>query len=159
MTVEVRTALRSDADQMAELINRIISIGGTTAYREAFDGEKIISEFIGPELAICCHVAVVDGKVCGFQALLWADPSWPGEVRLPADWALIATYVDPQTHGKGIGRALFARTAAAARDAGASAIDATIRKENTGGLSYYARMGFVDYRSDEETVSKRYEPL
>ncbi|WP_306140924.1 GNAT family N-acetyltransferase [Roseibium sp. MMSF_3412] len=159
MTVDVRAALPSHADQMAELINRIITIGGTTAYRAPFDREKIVSEFIAPELAICCHVAIESGKVCGFQALLWADPTWPGEHRLPADWALIATYVDPEAHGKGIGRALFARTAAAARDAGASTIDATIRKENTGGLSYYARMGFVDYRSDDETVSKRYKPV
>lgn len=143
---------------MADLINRIIAIGGTTAYSASFDGGKIISEFIGPELAICCHVAVENGKVCGFQALLWADPSWPGDDRLPADWALIATYVDPEAHGKGIGRALFACTEAAARDAGVSAIDATIRKENAGGLSYYARMGFVDYRSSGETVSKSYKP-
>lgn len=159
MTVDVRTALRSDADQMADLINRIISIGGTTAYRTPFDVEKIIGEFIGPELAICCHVAVEAGTVCGFQALFWSDPSWPGEDSLPSDWAVIATYVDPETHGKGIGRALFSRTAAAAGDAGVRAIDATIRKENAGGLSYYARMGFEDYRSGEETVSKRYTPV
>jgi len=158
LTVGVRTALLSDADQMAALINRIISIGGTTAYRAPFDSGKIISEFIAPELAICCHVAVEDEHVYGFQALLWADPSWPGEDRLPDDWGLIATYVDPKAHGKGIGRALFNRTAEAARDAGVSAIDATIRKENTGGLSYYARMGFVDYRSGGETVSKSYRP-
>lgn len=159
MTVDVRTALKSDADQMAELINRIIAIGGTTAYRGPFDGRKIVSEFIGPELAICCHVAVETGTVCGFQALLWSDPSWPGEDSLPSDWAVIATYVDPETHGKGIGRALFTRTAAAAGDAGVRAIDATIRKENAGGLSYYARMGFEDYRSGEETVSKKYTPV
>ncbi|WP_434053232.1 MAG: GNAT family N-acetyltransferase [Roseibium sp.] len=159
MTVDARHALQSDADQMAELINRIIAIGGTTAYRAAFDSEKIVSEFIGPELAICCHVAVEDGEICGFQALLWADPSWPGEDKLPSDWAVIATYVDPDMHGKGIGRTLFTRTAAAAQEAGVTAIDATIRKENTGGLSYYSRMGFVDYRTGAETVSKIYRPV
>jgi ribosomal protein S18 acetylase RimI-like enzyme len=62
-------------------------------------------------------------------------------------------------HGKGVGRTLFTRTAAAAQEAGVSAIDATIRKENTGGLSYYSRMGFVDYRTGEETISKRFVPV
>ncbi len=159
MTIEIRAAWQSDAGQMADLINRIISIGGSTAYRTQFDTDKIVSEFISPELSICCHVAVDAGRVCGFQALLWADPSWHGEDRLPSDWAVIATYVDPETHGKGIGRALFSSTDAAARAADVVAIDATIRKENAGGLSYYARMGFVDYRSGDETISKRYKPL
>ncbi|WP_299480216.1 GNAT family N-acetyltransferase [uncultured Roseibium sp.] len=158
MSIEVRAASPQDADEMAALLNRIIAIGGTTAYRDRFDTKKIMSEFIAPELAIACHIAVEDQKVCGFQALLWCDPTWPGENRLPADWAVIATYVDPEIHGKGIGRALFESTAEAARKAGVSFIDATIRKENTGGIAYYSRMGFEDYRSSDETVSKRFAP-
>ena len=157
MSLEVRGALPQDADEMAVLLNRIIAIGGTTAYRDRFDNKKIMSEFIAPEPAISCQVAVEDQKICGFQALLWCDPTWPGENRLPADWAVIATYVDPEIHGKGIGRALFASTAASATKAGVSFIDATIRRENTGGIAYYSRMGFEDYRSTDEAVSKRYQ--
>lgn len=34
-------------------------------------------------------------------------------------------------------------------------IDATIRRENAGGLAYYAALGFEDYRDGPETLSKR----
>lgn len=158
MSIEVRPALPEDADGVAELLNRIIAIGGTTAYRQNFDGAKILSEFMPARLGLCCHVAIDDQKICGFQALLWCDPDWPGDHKLPSDWAVIATYVDPDIHGKGIGRALFDCTCEAAGKAGVSYIDATIRKENTGGIAYYSRMGFVDYRDSDEAISKRFAP-
>ncbi|HEX7850799.1 MAG TPA: GNAT family N-acetyltransferase, partial [Sphingomonas sp.] len=46
---------------------------------------------------------------------------------------------------RGIGSALFAATRAAAIAAGLKAINATIRADNTGGLTFYAKMGFADY--------------
>jgi ribosomal protein S18 acetylase RimI-like enzyme len=49
-----------------------------------------------------------------------------------------------QTRG-GVGSALFEETKKAARAAGVRTIDATIRADNTGGLAFYTRMGFVDY--------------
>lgn len=156
MPIEVRSASPHDAEAMAELLNRIISAGGTTAYRQPFDGAGIVSEFIEPKLGICCHIASDELGICGFQALLWCDPDWTGPDKLPSDWAVIATYVDPDRHGKGVGRALFGCTSVAAKNAGVSYIDATIRRENTGGLGYYSRMGFVDYRSGSESVSKRF---
>lgn len=78
-----------------------------------------------------------------------------GPDHLPSDWAVIATYVALDQQGRGIGRKLLAATLAAAREAGVSNIDATIRAENTGGLAYYSRMGFVDYRMSDETISKK----
>jgi len=158
LPIEIRTASTQDADNMALLINRIISIGGTTGYREPFDAQKIRSEFLPPNLGICCHVAVDEQGCRGFQALLWCDPEWEGDHKLPADWAVIATYVDPDAHGQGIGRKLFERTAAAATHAGVRFIDATIRRENSGGLGYYGSMGFAEYRSTDEAVSKRFAP-
>ncbi len=37
-------------------------------------------------------------------------------------------------------------------------IDATIRRENAGGLAYYSRQGFVDYWSDDTVIAKRRTP-
>jgi len=37
--------------------------------------------------------------------------TWPGEDRLPADRAVVATYVGRQAHRRGVGRARFAATA------------------------------------------------
>lgn len=158
MTIAVRPATGEDASAMAELINAIIRRGGTTGYRDPFNEQKIRDVFVSPPLAIACHIAEQEGRLVGFQALEWCDPDWPGEDALPSDWAVIATYVDQTCHGAGIGRALFTATRAAACKAGAVYIDATIRKENAGGQAYYEAMGFVDYRSSSEAVSKRLAP-
>ena len=156
MNIIVRQACVSDADAMAALLNDIIARGGTTAYRDAFNAQRIIATFISPQHRICCNCASEADQILGFQALEWADPVWPGPYPLPADWAVIATYVVPTRHRGGIGQKLFAATLAAARASGVCQIDATIRLENLGGRSYYSRLGFVDYRCSEETVSKRF---
>lgn len=158
MPMDVRIASPRDAGPMAQLINEIIAIGGTTAHRRPFDEHRILDEFIAAKRGICCFVAVDDAQILGFQALEWCDPDWPGEDRLPADWAVIGTYVAPGAHGRGIGRALFLETAKAAKAAGVRFIDATIRKENEGGRAFYAGIGFVDYRTGDESVSKRFAP-
>jgi GNAT superfamily N-acetyltransferase len=143
---------------MAALINAIIERGGTTAFRTPFDAAKIRATFIAPPLGIACTVAADGPALLGFQALEWCDPDWPGEDRLPADWAVVATYVAPGRQGRGVGRALFAVTREAARRAEVRAIDATIRRENAGGLAYYGAMGFVPYREASDAVSKRFDP-
>jgi ribosomal protein S18 acetylase RimI-like enzyme len=158
MTLTVRRAQEKDMGSMADILNEIIEIGGTTAYRDKFDRQRVEKEFMPARLGISCFVALNGTKVLGFQALLWSDPDWPGDDRLPEDWAVIATYVDPTTQKGGIGRALFAETSQAAKEAGVRFIDATIRKENTGGQRYYQGLGFSDYRSGANSVSKKFAP-
>jgi len=142
---------------MAELLNALIARGGSTAYRQPFDADRLAATFIAPERGICCFCAENGGAVVGFQSLEWVDPDWPGPDRLPADWAIISTYVALGRHGQGIGRRLFGATIGTARAAGVRHIDATIRRENSFGLGYYAGIGFRDYRAGEETVSKVFE--
>lgn len=144
---------------MAEILNEIIEKGGTTAYRDKFDHRRIREEFMPAKLGISCFVALSGSEVVGFQALLWCDPDWPGDNALPEDWAVIATYVDPTTQKGGIGRALFKESSRAAKDAGVRFIDATIRRENKGGQRYYQGLGFSDYRSDANSVSKKFAPV
>ena len=158
MSLVIRAARRGDAKAMARVLNEIIEIGGTTAHRGAFDGQAIVRDFIAAKFGICCFVAVKGPQLCGFQALEWCDPDWPGDDPLPADWAVIATYVNPRHHRRGVGRGLFEQTVAVAKAAGVRVIDATIRKENHGGQAFYGGIGFQDYRSGPETVSKRFVP-
>ncbi len=127
---------------MAELINTIIAIGGTTAYEEPFDAASMDAAYISlPEL-VSCFVAEADGELVGFQGLMRSfDPDDP----LPDGWATIGTFARVGLTQRGVGGALFTQTLAAAREAGISVIDATIRADNAGGLAFYARQGFVDY--------------
>jgi len=158
MNVVVRAAQDEDADHMASILNEIVSIGGLTSHEGHFDGARIRREFISPQRGISCFVAVVGSAVRGFQSLEWSDPDWPGEDRLPADWALISTYVKPGHHRLGIGRALFERTVAAAAIAGVCFIVANIRLKNAGAQTFYDRLGFEDDKRSAHAVSKYFSP-
>ena len=51
---------------------------------------------------------------------------------------------------KGIGAGLFALTCDLLRNAGLTQIIASVRADNAPGLSYYARIGFVDIGHDPD---------
>jgi L-amino acid N-acyltransferase YncA len=145
MNIETRPARPEDAPAMCALLNEIIAVGGTTAYQTPFDVARMTADYIAKKNLIATTVAH-DGKaLVGFQALSWPEPDNAGADRLPPDWAYIATFVKGGITGRGIGKALFAVTRPAARAAGATAIDATIRADNAGGLRYYSAIGFEDY--------------
>lgn len=137
----VRPATPSDAPAMTALQNEIIAIGGTTAYQQPRQEHELREDYITAPEAICCHVALDEGGLIGFQAV----GRWPG---LPEGWADIGTFVSPSRQRSGAGAALFAATVRAARAAGIITLNATIRADNVPGLGYYARRGFIDYGSD-----------
>ena len=138
----IRTASPSDASDMTTLLNAIIAIGGSTAHQTPFDNAVMLTHYIAPPALVCCHVAQDAGKVIGFQWLGWPhDPKDP----MPKGWAIIASFVAPEAAGKGVGQSLFAATKKAAKLAGATTIDATIRADNVAGLRYYGGLGFQTY--------------
>lgn len=157
MTVKLRQAEPSDAPAMIDLINPIIRAGGTTAFTEPFDKTSISQAYLDNPFLISLWLAEEQGQLMGFQSLEWCDPDWPGDGKLPPDWAAIGTFVRQCAHGKGVGRKLFAATLESAKQAKPTAIDATIKTYNTGGLAYYSAMGFQDYRQIDDKISKKYE--
>lgn len=126
---------------MAALLNEIIEIGGTTAYETPFTREAMEVEYITSPGVMSCFVAEDGEQLLGFQGLFSPNDDDPAR----SDWGYIATFADVRSTGRGVGRKLLAATIAAARDAGVSTIDATIRADNTSGLGFYERMGFRDY--------------
>lgn len=136
----VRPARLEDAPALCELLNAIIRIGGTTAHETPLEVETFAGQFLRGAGCLGCLVAedASGGPSLGFQALERHD-------GLPEGWADIATFARPEPKRPGVGRALFAATAERARGLGLTAINATIRADNAGGLAYYARMGFQDY--------------
>lgn len=138
----IRSATADDAADMTALLNQIITAGGTTAHQRPFDKERMLGHYIAPPDLVCCYVAEVAGRVMGFQCLVWPDPD---QGKMPDGWALIASFVAPEAAGQGIGQQLFEATRVAAKQAGVSTIDATIRADNTAGLRYYGGLGFGDY--------------
>lgn len=139
MTVTTRPARPDDAPAMADLINALIARGGTTAHQRPFDAEEMLHHYIAPPDNVSCTVALTGGAIAGFQSVV------TGAGRLPEGWGEIGTFVALGMQGRGVGKALFAATRAAARATGLRWIDATIRADNDGGLAYYAGLGFRDY--------------
>lgn len=139
MNLAVRPITADDVPQACALLNRIIRIGGTTAFEVEVGEEAFAAMFVTGEDLIACHV-VLDpaGQVAGFQ--------WIGRnAKLADDCADIATFARGDSPVRGAGRAMFAATSAFAKQAGYAWINATIRADNVAGLGYYAKMGFVDY--------------
>lgn len=160
MTLHVRPAGRLDCRAMAELLNQIITRGGTTALTTPVTGDELSGWMTGSDAA-AWHVAETEaGELLGFQ---WIAPN----PNLPPEACDIATFVQVGQTGLGIGSRLFEATRKAAKAHGYAWINATIRADNTGGLTYYQSRGFEDYTRlprvtlDDGTVvakiCKRYE--
>jgi L-amino acid N-acyltransferase YncA len=133
----VRRAAPFDLGTMAGLLNAIIARGGTTAMVNPVTPDDIASWIAAP--AAVFHVAEAAGRIAGFQ---WIEP----HDDLPPEACDIATFVQPERSGMGIGSALFAATEPAARRLGYRWINATIRADNDGGLAYYQSRGFRDWQ-------------
>lgn len=140
--VQVRPVAEADAPELAELLNAIIARGGTTALEEPFTPARLAETYLtGPDVLSCVVAVEPGGRLAGFQTLGHAP-------HLPEGWGEIGTYARVDGARKGVGGALFAATRTRAEALGLTAIDATIRADNSGGLAYYARMGFDDYGVD-----------
>ena len=137
MKVVVANALHAAA--MADILNAIIAEGGTTALATPVTADDLKSWMQRAPGRSAWHAAEQeDGLVVGFQ---WIEPAH----YLPNDAAEIATFARMGHAGLGIGSALFQATQDAARRLGYTWINANIRADNAGGLSYYQSRGFEDY--------------
>lgn len=136
----VRPATLADAADMADLLNVIIRIGGTTAFQKEVTAKGIESFIRKLSTTGCIHVArnKTTDALLGYQSL----EAYPD---LPPSLGIIATSSKVGGTKRGVGTALFSATSKAAPILGFTEIDATIRADNTGGLAYYSRMGFLGH--------------
>jgi L-amino acid N-acyltransferase YncA len=139
----IRIATLQDCAAMCTLLNAIIRKGGTTAFEVEKTPEEVADWYLTGPYALLCHVAENQGRIIGYQTL-----SRFGD--LPDTWGDIGTFVAIDLQRSGAGAALFAATSTAARRAGLTAINATIRADNVPGLGYYSRRGFIDYGTESD---------
>lgn len=135
----IRAAAPSDAPAMAALLNRIITIGGTTAHQHPKSAEQVRKDYIDGPDTITCVVAEEGTDLIGWQAIGW----WNGDAH-------IGTFVAPDSQAKGTGRQLFDLTRLMAKTHGLTTIHATIRADNIAGLAFYLRIGFEQYGHDPD---------
>ncbi|NVK98977.1 GNAT family N-acetyltransferase [Ruegeria pomeroyi] len=148
----VRQAGPADAAAMSAVLHPILT--GWNSARSG-DAETVLTRYIDDPDRLSCAVACEGERILGFQSLKLARA---GNVYdLPAGWGIIGTYVAGDAGRRGIGRALFTETLAAARRAGLAHIDATIGADNAQGLPYYSALGFQTWRELDGAVGKRFD--
>ncbi len=146
--ISVRPGTDQDLRQVADLLNEIIAAGGTTALTNPMSRQDL-SDWLGANAnRSAWHVAINEtGDLLGFQ---WIGV-WP---ELPPEACDIGTFVKTGQTGLGIGSRLFNATRDAAIALGYDWINANIRADNTGGLTYYQSRGFRDWgRLENITLS------
>jgi L-amino acid N-acyltransferase YncA len=141
MVLTIRPAEIHDATTATALLNAIIRTGGTTALQTEMSPPEATNLFLCSDYVACCQVADWDGALIGFQSV-GRNP------KMPENWGDMARFAAEGATGKGLGTALFQATLVAARAQGLTHLNATIRADNTSGLTYYSRMGFADYAID-----------
>lgn len=143
----VRKAELRDAPGMAEMQNLVIRIGGTTAHEVERSADEVARAYLTGPNVLCAHVAEDQGRIIGFQVVgLYPD--------MPDRWGDIGTFVHPDIQRGGVGGALFAATVDWARAHGVPTLLAVIRADNTVGLGYYSKRGFVDWGSEPDITLK-----
>ncbi len=157
----VREATGSDRREMRVLLNEIIHVGGTTAMELPLSNEEFEDYFLcGPDFIYCNVAADNNNEILGFQSLT-------RHPKLAEGWADIATFAKIKPKVRGVGTALFEETKLYVQRFKLVAISASIRADNIPGLSYYSKMGFVDYSVEKakpmsdgtpvDRVSKKYK--
>lgn len=147
---QIRPATPADAAGMAAVLRAIIALTGRDRPATA---DYVLEQYIAHPDRVACSVAVASGEILGFQSLRLARAGNPWAVT--PGYGIIGTHIGPAAHRRGVGRALFAVSLAAARAAGLPAIDASIGEANTLGLAYYEAIGFRAYRSLPGVICKR----
>ncbi len=148
MSIKVRLASEEDAEELCVILNEIIEIGGTTAMEESLSVDQFKHYFLTGDHCICCHVCEgEDSSITGFQVL-------GHHPELPKDWADIGTFARMKPRVYGVGKALFPVSCKYLVRKGFSAINATIRADNTSGLRYYEKMGFTTYKTTKAVPLK-----
>ena len=156
----VRAAKAEDIPGMVSVLNPIIERGGTTAHTTPVSASDFSCWMNSdPELS-AWSVAEERGLVLGMQ---WIVPNQ----SLPPEMCDISTFAHIENARRGVGSALFSRTAEMARGLGYLSINASIRTDNALGLAYYSALGFVDWSEKKnvtlknglivDKVCKRYE--
>lgn len=158
--ISTRSVGQQDISKLCVMLNEIIHIGGTTAYEIPLSDKDFDSHFLSGSDCIFCTAATNGETLLGFQALS-LNP------KLPSNWIDIATFARASPKVKGVGTALFESTKQQLNGGKFTHINATIRADNRSGLTYYTKMGFIDYHVNKavplsdgtpvDRISKQFE--
>lgn len=143
MTFETRPMTAADIPACVEIINPIIAQGGTTAYETPYTVDGLTAKYL--EEPPVTNVVLHNGTIIGFQAAF----------EIETGTYSIGTFTDRNNPVRGAGAAIMTKTKQDCRIHGGTVILAKITSDNTGGLSFYSKMGFADYAVEENAFTRK----
>jgi L-amino acid N-acyltransferase YncA len=136
--ISIRRVTPDDAEALVGILNPIIREGRFTVLDQEFtttQEREFIERFPARGVFLA---AEIDGAVVGFQNI----DLFAAYTRAFDHVGVIGTYVDEAFRGRGVARALFAASFAAAREAGFEKIFTFVRADNPVALRAYQAQGF-----------------
>ncbi len=138
--LRVRRATPDDAAGVARVLNEAIADGRFTILDRplAVADEEAFIEGLGPRGFV--HVAETPaGEIVGAQTIAPLDDMVGSQDHV----ATMGTWVLAAWRRRGVGRALFAAGAAAARELGYAKVFTDLRADNEGSLAFHTSLGFT----------------
>ena len=141
MALIIRPAVPADAPQILAFVRAL------AAYEREPDAviateQDLLEHGFGPRPYFSCIMAEFDGQPAGFALYFFNYSTWLGRPGL----YLEDIFVLPEFRGRGIGKALLQRVAAAALEAGCMRMQWEVLDWNTPAIDFYRSMGaeFLD---------------
>ena len=140
MSIAIRPAGPDDVAGVVEVFNGVIAERRYTAMAEPVTvaTEAAYMAGLGPRGVM--FVAVVDGRIVGFQTL---EPFAAFTTSMD-HVGILGTQLVPDWRGRGVGLALWEASTAFAREQGFEKILIYVRAGNAGALRFYRKLGFRD---------------
>ena len=146
---DVRLGTPDDAPGVARLINAVIAEGAPVLLTGSFsdEEERAFLAALAPRGGF--HVAVTAeapgaAPTAASPTVVAAQVFAPYAEAMPAHdhVAVMGTWVDASWRRRGLGRALWERTAALARERGFTRVFTDVRADNLDSLAYHLALGF-----------------
>jgi GNAT superfamily N-acetyltransferase len=134
----VREARESDIERIYQLVVEL------AAYERSPDQvrstpEQLRSALFGPQPAVYALVAEAEGEVVGFALYFLNFSTWEGVHGI----YLEDLYVEPDSRGSGLGKALLTALAEIAVERGYARFEWWVLNWNTPSIEFYRRIGAV----------------
>ena len=153
MGTTIRTATVADVPQILAFIRALAT------YERAPDAvtateEGLRRDGFGPNPFYYCHIAEQDGQPVGFALYFFNYSTWKGQPGV----YLEDLFVQPESRGLGLGKALLKEVAAFALERGCQRMQWEVLDWNTPAIDFYSAMG-AEFLDEWRNVRISGEPL
>jgi GNAT superfamily N-acetyltransferase len=142
MATTIRPATAADVKQILAFIRALAVYERAPAGAVTATEEGLLRDGFGPQPFYACLLAEHDGAPAGFALFFFNYSTWRGQPGV----YLEDLFVYPELRGRGIGKALLQRVAAAAMARGCRRLQWEVLDWNTPAIDFYRAMGaeFLD---------------